>query len=266
MKFYTYLIALLFITNMAFAQENKPEMILIEGGTYIMGNDNSPNSDERPEHKVTLNSFYMGKFEVTIGQYSNFCRSAGIAIPDGQDDVPITNLSWENAVMYCNWLSKVNALDKCYDIKRDSNKFIVTYRHESNGYRLPTEAEWEYAAVGGVKSKSYSYSGSYEVNEVGWSISNSGNRAHAVGEKKPNELGLYDMSGNAMEWCFDWYKDDYYSKSEENNPLGAKRGISKVCRGGNYMCKSNVLRNNRRFNLEQNAEEGLAGIRLVRGE
>lgn len=266
MKVYTYLAALLFISNMIFAQSNKPEVILVEGGTFIMGNEYSANPDERPEHKVTLNSFYISKYEVTVGEYTNFCRSAGLTVPEGEEKSPITNLSWENAVMYCNWLSKSNALEKCYDVKRDSNMFMVIYNKEANGYRLPTEAEWEYASRGGVKSKFYAFSGSNEVEEVGWSISNSGNRAHEVGQKKPNELGIYDMTGNAMEWCYDWYRDNYYAKSEENNPVGPKTGVSKVCRGGNFMCRPDVLRNTRRFNLEKNSEEGLAGIRLVRGE
>lgn len=267
MKVFTYLTAaLLILSNVVFAQSNKPEMILVEGGSYIMGNEYSDIPDERPEHKVSLKTFYMSKLEVTIGQYTDFCRSAGLNIPEGKEDVPMTNLSWENAIMYCNWISKTQALEKCYEIKRDSNKFMVTFIPNTNGYRLPTEAEWEYAARGGVKSKFYAFSGSNDADEVGWSIINSGNRAHAVGQKKPNELGIYDMTGNAMEWCYDWYKESYYAKSEEDNPIGPKTGVSKVCRGGNFMCRPDVLRNTRRFNLESNASEGLAGIRLVKNE
>jgi formylglycine-generating enzyme required for sulfatase activity len=144
--------------------------------------------------------------------------------------------------------------------------FMVTFNEKANGYRLPSEAEWEYAARGGVKTKYFAFSGGNEVDEVGWSINNSGNRAHDVGLKKPNELGLYDLTGNAMEWCYDWYRDNYYEKREENNPLGPKSGVAKVCRGGNFMCRADLLRNTRRFNLEKNSSEGLAGIRLVKNE
>ncbi len=268
MKQLFYLVAFLFIFNITFgqSQDKGPEMVLVEGGDFYMGNDYSANSDERPEHKVTLNSFFMSKYEVTVEDYAKFCRVTGHKLPEGDPRIPINNITWEDAVMYCNWLSRASRLDKCYDLKRDSNRFTATFIPEANGYRLPTEAEWEYAARGGQKSRSYAFSGSHDLDEVAWSINNSGNSAHEVGQKKPNELGIYDMTGNAMEWCYDWYEPTYYEVSPESNPTGPETGVSKVCRGGNFMCRSDVLRNSRRFNLDPGQTEGLAGIRLVKNQ
>jgi formylglycine-generating enzyme required for sulfatase activity len=267
MKILIFLTVVFTFFNVSFAQKDQgPEMILIEGGEYYMGNDYSANNDERPEHKVMLNSFFMSKNEVTVEEYAKFTRVTGHKAPDGEANAPINNITWEEAVMYCNWLSRASGYDKCYDLKRDSSRFKVTFIPGSNGYRLPSEAEWEYASRGGIKSKSYAYSGSHELDEVAWYISNAGNAPHEVGQKKPNELGLYDMTGNAMEWCYDWYIIDYYKNSPTENPTGPETSISKVCRGGNYMCQPDVLRITRRFNLEPNAQEGLAGIRLVRNQ
>ncbi|MCF6366021.1 MAG: formylglycine-generating enzyme family protein [Bacteroidales bacterium] len=266
MRFLTYLTAFLFVFNISSAQDQGPEMVLVEGGDFYMGNDYSANSDERPEHKVTLNSFFMSKYEVTVAEYANFCRVTGHKLPDGEERSPINNITWEDAVMYCNWLSRASRLEKCYDLKRDSNRFTAIFIPGANGYRLPTEAEWEYAARGGMKSKAYAFSGSHDLDEVAWSINNSGNTSHEIGQKKPNELGIYDMTGNAMEWCYDWYEVDYYENSPADNPSGPGTGVSKVCRGGNFMCRPDVLRNSRRFNLEPSQEEGLAGIRLVKNQ
>ncbi len=266
MRIFTTIIAFMLVFSLGNAQKNGPEMILVEGGEFYMGNDYSANSDERPEHKITLNSFFISKFEVTVADYSKFCRVTGKKMPEGNPQEPINNITWQEAVMYCNWLSSANRLEKCYKIKRDSSRFTSSFNPEANGYRLPTEAEWEYAARGGMKSKAYAFSGSNKLDEVAWYINNSGNAPHEVGQKKPNELGIYDMTGNAMEWCYDWYKANYYENTSDDNPVGPARGISKVCRGGNYMCRPDVLRNSRRFNLDKNSKEGLAGIRLVRNQ
>ncbi len=266
MRFLTYLTAFLFIFNISSAQDQGPEMILVEGGDYYMGNDYSANADERPEHKVIINSFFISKYEVTIDDYAKFCRVTGHKLPEGDERTPINNITWQDAIMYCNWLSRASRLDRCYDLQRDSSRFTVNFIEGANGYRLPTEAEWEYAARGGMKSKAYAFSGSHDLDEVAWSINNSGNAAHEVGQKKPNELGIYDMTGNAMEWCSDWYAVEFYEISPEDNPSGPLTGVSKVCRGGNFMCRPDVLRNSRRFNLEPSQKEGLAGIRLVKNQ
>lgn len=266
MKVITYLTALVLFVNLSFAQRKGPEMILVEGGTFSMGNDYSSNPDERPEHKVTLNSFYISKYEVTVESFVKFCKVVGIPAPQGDPYNPVTNITWESSIMYCNWLSSTQGYDRCFEISRDSSKFRVTFDPSKNGYRLPSEAEWEFAARGGIKTKHYPYSGGYKAGDVSWNNTNSGNREHEVGTKRPNELGIYDMTGNCMEWCWDWYKYEYYAESDESNPFGPETGVSRVCRGGHRMCKADVLRNTRRFNLEPNNEAGLTGIRLVRNQ
>ena len=246
-----------------YTQEN---FVLVEGGKFWMGNDYSHNADEKPEHEVTISSFYMSKYEVTVQEYYEFQSIRGGLYPDGNMDTPIRNIKWIDAVMYCNYLSSGYGLEKYYSIKRKNGNLTVNINQKSNGFRLPTEAEWEFATKGGGKSKYYAYSGSSDIDEVAWYRKNSKNTIHIVGLKKCNELGIYDMSGNVSEWCYDWYEPKYYQTSPAENPAGPSSGISKVCRGGNYMCRPDVLRNSRRFNLDKSSNEGLAGIRLIKNE
>ena len=139
MRILTSLIAFLLIFSMGKAQDLGPEMVLVEGGDFYMGNDYSANTDERPEHKVNLTSFFISKYEVTMEDYAKFCRVTGQRLPDGDPQTPINNITWEEAVMYCNWLSRASRLDKCYELKRDSSRFTATLIPDANGYRLPTE-------------------------------------------------------------------------------------------------------------------------------
>ncbi len=265
MKIFTLLTTLILTLNCLYAQDNvKPEMVLVEGGTFKMGNDFTANADERPAHQITLNSFYMSKKEINNEQYTAFCLAIGKKKPMGENDEAVIGIKWSDAVMYCNWLSSLENFDPAYTIRRDSGKVRVTLNPDKNGYRLPTEAEWEYAAKGGKKSKHYAYSGSNVPSEIAWFISNASNKRHKTGLKKPNELGLYDMTGNILEWCYDWYGDEYYKSSEASNPIGPTNGVNRVCRGGNFMCRSEVLRNSKRFSINPDDENGLTGIRLVR--
>lgn len=153
----------------------------------------------------------------------------------------ILNVSWYQAVQFCNWLSEQEGLTPCYS---ESGPEIIC-DFSANGYRLPTEAEWEYAARGGNKSKGYRYSGSDDVDAVGWYSRNSGERmldrtTQAVGGKAPNELGLHDMSGNVYEWCWDWYGD--FSTEPQENPTGPSSGVRRVTHGGCW--------DSRAFNLQ----------------
>ena len=268
MRILFFLTAIMLSATLTFSQSKEIEEVRVEGGTFRMGNDYSQNRDERPEHKVTLNSFFMAKYEVNIELYTRFSKVIGDKPPEGKPNEPVTNLSWQSSIMFCNWLSSTSGLDLYYNIARDStNKIRVTINTEAGGYRLPTEAEWEYAARGGMKSKYYAYSGSHEPSEVAWYMNNGGNRVHEVGQLRENELGVFDMTGNVSEWCYDWYTPDYYNKSKDStNPTGPTAGVGRVCRGGNFMCRADVLRNTRRFNLREDNEDGLAGIRLVRNE
>lgn len=195
-----------------------PEMILVEGGTFTMGDEwMLGDADEQPTHEVTLKNYKIGKTEVTVKQYRAFCNATGKSMPDTpdwgwQDSHPIVNVSWHDAVAYCDWLSE----------------------KQGGLYRLPTEAEWEYAARGGKNSTGYKYSGSQSAYTVGWIKDNSNSKIHAVAQKKGNELGIYDMTGNVWEWCADWYDENYYANSPSSNPRGPASGAYRVIRGGGW--------------------------------
>ena len=152
-------------------------------------------------------------------------------------------------IVFCNKLSMMDGRTPAYSVngKTDPDTWgyireTVTMNADASGYRLPTEAEWEYAACGGNKRKGYKYSGSDNLNAVAWYYDNSGGESHNVATKSPNELGLYDMSGNVWEWCWDWYDSYYYSRGPASNPSGASSGLSRVCRGGNYGRSDNICR------------------------
>ena len=204
-------------------------MVLVEGGTFNMGFELDESS--RPVHPVNLNSFWIGMTEVTYAEYDVFCDAVGKNRPDdggfGRGARP-ASLSWFSAVAYCNWRSQKEGLEPCYAIEGEN----VICDFKVNGYRLPTEAEWEYAARGGNKSRGCTFSGSNDGNEVGWHDNNSGLQTNPVGFKKPNELGLLDMSGNVYEWCWDWL--DRYSADPQDNPVGPATGDSRVLRGGGF--------------------------------
>jgi formylglycine-generating enzyme len=205
----------------------KNQMILVQGGSFDMGSNGGAN-DEKPMHRVTLSGFYIGKYEVTQEQYERVMGSNPSYFKDSGKNAPVEKVSWYSAVEFCNKLSEQEGLQKCYsgfgnNIKCDFSK---------NGYRLPTEAEWEYAARGGNQSKGYKYSGSDNHDKVSWYDDNAEDRTHPVGSNKPNELGIYDMSGNVWEWCWDWYGD--YSSSAQTNPHGQGSGSSRLVRGGSW--------------------------------
>lgn len=183
------------------------EMILVEGGEFKMGSNEL--ADEKPIHVVELKSFYIEKFPVTVKQYKEFCKSTRRPMPDPPswgwfDNHPVVNVNWADADAYAKWVGK----------------------------RLPTEAEWEFAAKGGNLSKGFKYSGSNTLDDVAWFYNNSGQQTNPVGKKQPNELGLHDMSGNVREWCGDWYA--IYGLNKLTNPEGPQSGTRKVLRGGSW--------------------------------
>jgi formylglycine-generating enzyme len=194
---------------------DKPEMIAVEGGTFKMGSTMA--TDEKP-HDVTLSSFAIAKNLVTVAEYKAFCEATKRKMPfppawGWNDNHPMVIVTSIDAEDYCKWLS-------------------ATY---GSAYRLPTEAEWEYAAKGGNKSQGYTFSGGNDMKEVGWFGENSGGKTNPVGTKNPNELGIYDMSGNVYEWCQDWYGDSYYGTEPSlNNPQGPPPAIFRVVRGGSW--------------------------------
>ncbi|MFM8370924.1 MAG: SUMF1/EgtB/PvdO family nonheme iron enzyme, partial [Bacteroidota bacterium] len=223
----------------------KRDMVQVQGGTFTMGcldgRDGDCDSDEKPAHQVTLSDYAIGKTEVTVAQFRAFIQETGYKTdadkegssyvwtgsdwidkkgvnwkcdvkgrlrPEKDYNHPVIHVSWNDASAYCAWLSGRTGI----------------------AYRLPAEAEWEFAARGGNAGKGFLYAGSNELDEVAWYRDNSGQKTHPVARKKPNELGLYDMSGNVWEWCGDWY-GDYPSEAKEN-PQGAEEGVRRVFRGG----------------------------------
>jgi formylglycine-generating enzyme required for sulfatase activity len=197
-----------------------PEMVLVEAGSFEMGSMVG-NLSERPLHTVQITrSFYIAKYELTFEEYDRFADDAHKTRPDdrgwGRGSQPVVHIDWYDAVDYCNWLSEKAGLMPCYSGKGK----LTECDFSADGYRLPTEAEWEYAARGGHKSQDFLYAGSDNPDEVAWYAENSNDRLHPVGQKLPNTLGLYDMCGNIFEWCWDWYNEDYYAISPASDPLG----------------------------------------------
>ena len=207
------------------------KMIRVDGGTFTMGATSEQGSDadddEKPAHQVTLSSYYIGETEVTQALWEAVMGSNPSHFKG--TNRPVEKVSWDDCKTF---ISKLNAIT-------------------GKTFRLPTEAEWEYAARGGNKSNGYKYSGGNTLDEVSWFWENSGNtrlsgiwnsddmtanncRTHDVKQKKSNELGLYDMSGNVWEWCQDWYGGDYYSSSPQSNPQGPSSSSNPVIRGGSW--------------------------------
>ena len=197
--------------------------VFVSGGTFQMGS-NDGDDNEKPVHSVTVSDFYIGKYEVTQAEWEAVMGSN----PSNWKGTnqPVEKVSWYDALDYCNKKSKAEGLTLCYTWS--GGKTIVNIN--ANGYRLLTEAEWEFAARGGTKSNGYIYSGSNNIDEVAWYYGNSSNKTHPVGTQNPNELGIYDMTGNVLEWCSDWV--GLYSSDSQTNPTGATTASKRLCRGG----------------------------------
>lgn len=252
------IIVLLLINSVVFSQNTKyPEMVLVKGGSFKMGSNNGYD-DEKPIHSVTLSNYYIGKYEVTVAQYREFCSQTGRAFPskpstrwyvdhnkvrswNWRDNQPIVNVSWYDAVEYCKWLSK-----KTGDV-----------------YSLPTEAQWEYAAKGGSKGHGYKYAGSNTLKLVAWYDENTYERGlRPVGQLKANELGIYDMSGNVFEWCSDYY--GRYSSKRAKDPKGPVRGSYKVVRGGSWYYVDSFCRITQRDSPKPGLKKFVYGFRVAK--
>ena len=224
----TLILVSIMICNTVFSQVTDPGMVLIPAGEFIMGKNSAGTTDWQPEHKVTLDAFYMDKYEVTNKQYFEFCKSTGNPLPEfwGSSqfkcsfefpDNPVVGISFTDAIKYAQWAGK----------------------------RLPTEAEWEYAARGGLPDSNYPWG-----NQIDSTLCNYGKKYKGTmktGSFKPNGYGLFDMGGNVWEWTMDNYGSDYYANSPDQNPAGPGSGRFKVIRGGSWhsgaMCIQTYYRN-----------------------
>jgi formylglycine-generating enzyme required for sulfatase activity len=232
-------------------------MIRVEGGTFTMGDTfGDGQSWEKPVHAVTVSSFVIAKYLVTQKDWRDVMGTDPSHFKG--DDLPVESVSWYDAVRYCNTLSAKNGLEPCYTI----NGTNVTCDFSKRGFRLPTEAEWEYAGKGGRQSRGTEYAGSNSVDEVAWYSGNSGGTTHPVGQKQANELGLYDMSGNVLEWCSDWYGN--YGPSAQEDPRGVDSGTVRVLRGGCWGYPPSLVRAAYRLHVEPGFSDSAVGFRVVR--
>jgi len=221
--------------------EGEPEMVIVEGGTFTMGCTKEQGNNcfkwEYPIHKVTVDGFKIGKYPITQKQWETFMGNNPSHFKGG--NLPVERVSWEDAQEF---IAKLNAAT-------------------GKNYRLATEAEWEFAARGGNLSKGYRYSGSDNPDEIAWYNINSGNTTLSVGTKAPNELGIYDMSGNIWEWCNDWYGS--YSAKTQTNPLGPVEGSYRVGRGGSWSYSVDYCRVSYRYYADPKRRDNRLGLRIA---
>ena len=269
-------IVLVMVFVCACSQDKPGQLVLLKGGTFKNTNYNFYGKND-----TSISDFYIGKYEVTQKEWNAVMESNPSQFQG--DNLPVEMVSWYDCVDYCNKRSEKEGLQPYYNIdkskqdpenksKNDTIKWIVTINKDANGYRLPTEAEWEYAADGGQKSKNYTYSGSNDVNKVAWYWKNTGdkklsgawswpeiqankNQTQSVGKKKHNELALYDMSGNVREWCSDWYID--------NN---GKNTSMRVWKGGGWIGDESCCVPSFRGQLDANGVGPDQGFRICRNK
>jgi formylglycine-generating enzyme required for sulfatase activity len=218
------------------------EMVVIPAGFFEMGSKTG-RPDEKPGHKVWLDSFLMDKTEMTQAVWEKIGAAETMSNPSSLQgaDLPVNNVPWRDAAKFCNARSRYEGLKPCYNEDDASCDF------EADGYRLPTEAEWEYACRAGTTTD-YSFGNdARKLGDHGWFIDNAGKKTHPVGQKKPNPWGLFDMHGNVAEWCQDIYDKDYYQGSPEKNPRGPDKGRQYVLRGGSWKGAADAARSSYRL-------------------
>lgn len=240
-RLFALVASLLIIATNSFAAAPKIKMVNVKGGCFQMGDTFDDGSDkEKPVHEVCVGDFYIGKYEVTQAQWmavmgKNPSKFHG-------DKRSVENVSWYNVQKFIGKLKSITGKQ----------------------YRLPTEAEWEYAAKSGGKEEKWSgTSDPSKLYEYAWYEDNSSKKTHVVGTKKPNNLGIYDMSGNVFEWCQDIFRGDWYEESDKDNPLGPPKGPERVIRGGGWFNSAGYIRTAYRFGKSPDYRDENVGFRLV---
>ncbi len=288
-------LAALVFTHLSIAQTpiNEPEMLRIPGGTFQMGS-RAGDADEKPVHPVTLSPFYLARTETTFAQFQAFITATSY-ITDAESGegsfiwdslgwhkkegvnwrhderghlrsetrgavgpYPVLHVSWHDAAHYCNWLSRQSGLQQIYDFQADTVNIIFS----ANGYCLPTEAEWEYAAAAG---KIQPYAGPGSLNILAWYSGNAGHRVHVTALRQANGNGLYDLTGNVWEWCQDWYDARFYEKSRDAaDPSGPPNGQERTLRGGAWNNNRAHCRIANRSSRYADFRDGSVGFRVAR--
>lgn len=275
-----------------FFLSGQPDMVFVKGGSFLMG-DTSGDPDEKPLHRVAVRDFYLSETEITNAGFKVFVEATGYRTDaelgdgsfvwdstgwskkegihwrhtefgrlrsDKDDRCPVLHVSWNDAAQYCNWWSKKEGLQQVYDFQGDT----VIAHATSNGYRLPAEVEWEYAAAEGREIKTAVFSGDARIGEVAWYSGNAAKKVHPVGGKKANRLGLYDLTGNVWEWCHDRYDPQAYSK--ETGIFGPSQGALRVLRGGSWNNNSRHCRLSNRTSRSPDFRDGNLGFRVARNK
>ena len=241
------------------------EMISLPGGEFIMGSD-SGNADEAPAHKVRVTGFLIDKFEVTHAMFAQ----AQLPNPSRWQDnprKPVERVRWQDAKQYCNERSLLEKLQPCYNEK--TADFDCDF--SANGYRLPTEAEWEYACRAGADG-AYDFGQADKLRQYAWFAGNANSRTHPAGEKKPNRWGIHDLYGNVSEWCEDVYGPSYYREGSANDPHGPPspgKDVKRVLRGGSWkssadMCRATFRQGERTGDSDACFYTDYCGFRCVR--
>jgi len=247
------LLPVLFVCCVSFTQTAAPEgLVRIQGGTFV-----------RRGYEITVSTFYMGRYEVTQREYEEIMGTNPSRFKGPK--LPVEQVSWFDAVEYCNRLSIREGLTPAYTISGQGVNRTVIWKRNANGYRLPTEAEWEYACRAGTTT-TYSWGNQEDAITVGqyaWYANNSGDATKPVGRKQPNAWGLYDMHGNVSEWCWDWWVNSY-SVGAQTDPTGASSGSYRIFRGGNWIDSVMVMRSGFEVHEYPYYRDDVLGFRVVR--
>lgn len=276
------------LTSISSAQ---PNMIRVKGGTFEMG-DTAGDADEKPLHQVLITDFMLAATETTYQEFEAFVRTTGYVTDaergegsyiwdslgwhirlgvhwrhdalgrtiQNSNEYPVIHVSWNDATQYCNWLSEKQGLIKVYDFQFDS----LVINLQANGYRLPTEAEWEYAAAGGATKKKGHFSGKGALGSLAWYAANTNHGPQKAAQKSPNALGISDLSGNVWEWCHDWYDKDSYKQHPNSNTFGSSTGKERSIRGGSWNNNARHCRVANRSSRFPDFRDGSIGFRVLK--